>query len=301
MSKEPVHRRRRGIAVLLLVLLLSVALGFGSWWFLAGRYTVVPSTQGTTEVNALATVEANDLRPERTAEYSEDVPKGNVVRTDPAGGARALRGSQVSIVVSLGPERFAMPEVVGKSLDQAKALLEEQHLIQGTVQESWSETVAAGLVLSASEETGAPLKRNTAIDLTISKGPEPIPVVDHTGRDASAAKKELEDAGFEVTSTEENSDTVPAGMVITQAPSSGTAFKGAKIKLVTSLGPVMVKVPDVRLKSRADAEQLLKGLGFKVKVTQTNSFPLPLDIASGTMPEAGQMAPNGSEVELFVT
>lgn len=300
-SADPVHRRRRGLATLLLVVLLTIGAGYGSWWLLAGRYTAVPTVQGTTEVDALAAVEANDLRPERATEYSEEVARDIVIRTDPDGGRRVLRGSEVTIVVSLGPERFDMPAVVGKSLEQARALLAEQNLVVGAVTESWSEAVAAGLVIGASQPEGTPLKRNTAIDLEVSKGPQPIPVVDHTGRDAAAAKKELEDAGFKVTMTEENSDTVPKGMVITQTPASGTAFKGDEIKLVASLGPVMVEVPNVRLKSRREAEEILKGLGFTVKVTQNAGFPLPLDIATGTRPEAGKLAPKGSEVELFVS
>ena len=41
---------------------------------------------------------------------------GSVISTDPAGNARTLRGTKVAVTVSKGPERYAMPEVVGQEL-----------------------------------------------------------------------------------------------------------------------------------------------------------------------------------------
>lgn len=300
-SSSPVHKRRRTMIALIMVVLLTALAGFGSWWWLEGRWTVVPAMVGISEVDALAAGEANSVRGERTSEYSEDVAKGIVIRTDPTSGSRVLRGEKVTLVVSLGPERFPMPEVVGETLDDARELLAEQNLVAGSVSEAWSETVPQGVVLSASKEPGEQLKRDTVIDLSVSKGREPIPFTDFVGKDAAAAAANLEASGFEVNVTEEHSATVAAGMIISQSPNSGTGHRGDSIELVRSLGPVMVEVPDVRFKTRKTAEEMLTGLGFEVDVQYVTVLPLPLELASGTDPESGTSVPEGSTITLLVS
>lgn len=299
-SKSRVHRRRRGILALLLVLLLTAGAGVGSWWWMAGRFTVVPAVSGSAEAAALASAEANDLRTERVLEYSEEVAAGIVISTDPGAGERMLRGAVVTVVVSRGPERFNMPEVVGQSQAEAERMLAEQNLVVGQVTEAWSETVGAGEVMSASQEAGQPLKRDTAIDMVVSKGREPLTVVDHTGKDANTAQRALEDAGFEVTRTTEHSAHTAAGLVILQTPSSGQLHRGDTVELVVSLGPVMVEIPDVRYKSTDDAKQLLEDLGLEVTIRYVTDFPLPLERASGTDPARGTSVPEGSTVTLLV-
>lgn len=300
-SHSAVHRRRRGIVALVLVLLLTAAAGYGSWWWTAGRFTVVPLLAGTAEADALGTAEANDLRTKRQEEYSEDVAKGMVIRTDPGAGDRVLRNSLLTVIVSLGPERFEMPTVVGETLDAARTLLTERNLAVGNVSEAWSEDVAAGVVMTASQDAGTSLKRDTVVDLKVSKGPEPITITDFTRRDAAAAADQLTKAGFEVKTTEENSETIAAGLVIRQTPASGTGHRKDVIELVKSLGPVMAQVPDVAYKTRKEAEKILKDQGFKVKVQYLSDFPLKLEVASGTDPAAGTSLPKGSEVTLLVS
>lgn len=300
-SHSAVHRRRRGIVALILVLLLATGAGVGSWWFAAGRFTVVPVLAGLTEADALGTAEANDLQGKRQEAYSEDVPKGTVIRTDPEAGQRVVRNSVLAIFVSLGPERYEMPAVVGQTLDRARTLIADQNLAVGNVGEAWSEDVAPGIIISASQDAGASLKRGTVIDMQVSKGPEPIAITDFTGQDAAAATEQLTKAGFEVKATQENSATIAAGLVIRQTPASGTGHRKDVIELVSSLGPVMVPVPDVAYKNRKEAEKILQDQGFKVKVQYLSDFPLKLEVASGTDPGAGTPLPQGSEVTLLVS
>ena len=300
-SKDPVHRRRRGFVALVLVLLLTAGAGLGSWWFMSGRYTTVPAMVHQNEAAINAAAEAAELRLDTSSEHSEDVPSGQVIRTDPRAGDRVLRDSVVLVVVSLGPERFAMPEVVGHTLDEARAALQRTNLRVGEVEEVWNEDAPKGQVLRASQKPDAQLKRNTAINLTVSKGPEPIRITDYNGRETEVAKRELEAAGFRVKVTEEHHKEVEKGRVISQDPASGTGHRGDQVELVSSLGPVMVAVPDVRYKSTQDAEKALRDAGLNVRVERSNDFPLPLDIAAGTEPGAGTEVPEGTEVVLLVS
>lgn len=286
--------------MLLLVLLLTAGAGVGSWWFTAGRFTTVPSITQVSEAAARQAAQANNLGVATATEYSEDVAAGLVISTDPGGGTRVFRGDTMTLVISLGPERFLMPEVVGTSLDAARSTLEDNHLVVGDVEEFWSEDVAAGVVMSSSEEQGASLKRDTTIDLTVSRGPEPVPIEDFKGRPGSSAKKQLEKAGFVVEVTEENSATIEKGIVISQTPSSGTGKRGDTVKLVESLGPVMVDIPDVKYKSTEEAQKILEAVGLVVEVENVTGFPLPSQFAVGTKPEPGTSVREGSTVVLLV-
>ncbi len=299
-SHDPVHRRRRGALLLLLVLLITTAASVGSWWYTAGRFTTAPSVTQVSEAVAAETVQANDLAVGTRTEYSEDVTAGLVISTDPGGGARVLRGDTMELVISLGPERFTMPDVVGSTLEKARTTLQESNLVAGTVVESFSGDVSAGVVMSASEDPGTPLKRDTSVNLTVSQGPEPVAIEAFVYRPADAAKTQLEKSGFKVEVTQENSDTVTKGLVISQTPASGTGKRGDTIKLVESLGAVLVEIPTVRYESLENAQKTLESLGFVVEVEYVTDFPLPLKLAAGTKPEAGTSAPEGSTVVLLI-
>ncbi len=301
-SHDPVHRRRRGTLLLILVLLITAGAGLGSWWFTAGRFTTVPSVTQVSEAVAIEAAKANNVGWETRSEYSEDVTAGLVISTDPAGGTRVQRGDTMLLVISLGPERFSMPDVVGDTLDEATSSLEALNLVVGEVKEVWSEDVEADVVMSSSEDAGTALKRDSPITLTVSKGPEPISIQDFADdkTSASSATKQMEKAGFTVDVTQENSTTVKKGLVISQTPSSGTGKRGDTISIVESLGPVLVEIPDVQYESLEKAQKQLEALGFSVEVKNATPFPLPGRFAVGTEPGRGTSVPEGSDVVLLV-
>ena len=300
-SQDPVYRRRRGFMLLVLVLLVTAIIVSISWWWAEGRFTTTPEVTNIPQEQALQALKANDLEYTTEEAFSEDVPVGSVISTDPAANARALRGTKVAVTVSKGPERYTMPDVVGQELSQARAALESANLGIGKITEDWSESIGNGMIISTSESAGASLRPGTSIDLVVSKGRKPITITDHAGKDADQASKELKKQGFEVEVSEEHSDTVPTGQVISQDPASGTGYRGDTVKLVKSLGPEMVAVPDVAHKRSDEAQKDLEGAGFKVEVKNDSFFPATLGFASRTDPGAGTMAPKGSTVILYVT
>ena len=299
-SHDPVHQRRRGVIAVLLVVLLTIGAGFGSWWWMSGRYTTVPAVAGMNETKAREAASANALRVETRDEYSETVPVGVVIDTDPRSGERLVRDSQFTLIMSLGPERYPAPQLVGLTREEAEQAITDGHLSLGEVTEDWSEDQPAGTVLSASEEEGAQLKPDTAIDLTVSKGREPIRIPDLTGATTAAATEELKGLGFEVTVKEENSTTVAKGDVIRQDPADGTAYRGDTVTIVSSLGPVMVTIPGVWGKGTDDARKLLEDLDLKVEIRNDSGFGLPLNLAKSTDPAEGTQVAVGSTVTLII-
>lgn len=299
-SQDPVHRRRRGILWVVLLLLVTIGVGLGSWWWAEGRFTTVPAVVLTGLAEVEASADTRDLQLSILEEYSESVQSGLAIRTDPGAGTKVLRGETLTVHMSLGPERYPMPEVVGRTLETASTSLVANNLEVGQVTRVWSETVEQDVVLEASQDPDASLQPGTAVDLVVSKGREPIAVADYTGRSAATATEELEAVGFEVTATQEHSSQVAAGLVITQTPSSGSAHRGQEVQLVTSLGPVMVKVPDVRYQRLEEATKTLEDVGFNVETRYITELPLALGIASGTEPGRGSSVPQGSTVVLLV-
>jgi beta-lactam-binding protein with PASTA domain len=84
----------------------------------------IPSVKGKTAAEAKATVEALGFTVTQTSKFSDSVPKGKAIGTDPPAGSKEAKGSQVTLIVSKGPEAFAMPKVIGMKTGDAKKKLE---------------------------------------------------------------------------------------------------------------------------------------------------------------------------------
>ncbi|WP_304650415.1 Stk1 family PASTA domain-containing Ser/Thr kinase [Nostocoides sp. HKS02] len=284
-----------------MALAVAVVAGVSAWWFLAGpgSPTVVPRTVGLTYAKAQSMLEASHLDPVKVESFQEAVPKGQVVATDPGAGTQVRRGSTVDVTVSKGPERYAVPDLVGKSKAEATDQITATKLTLGTATEAYSETVAQGLVISVNPPTGTLLKRGDPVTIVVSKGRQPIPVTDFTGKPAAQAVDALTKAGLKVDATQqENNDTVPKGDVIRQSPSGGNLYTGDQVTIVVSKGPVMVQVPDVTGKQADVAQKILEAAGFVVE-RQAILGGL-FGTVHHTTPAAGSQAPKGSKVTMVI-
>jgi serine/threonine-protein kinase len=288
--------------LLLLALLLAVGLGVGAWWFGWARWTQTPSVLGLNETAAVQKLEAAGLEVDTgDPAYSETVSAGKVLSTDPGPGERVLDGGAVTVVLSLGKERYEVPKVRGLSEDDAQDALADRNLEFGDAIGRFSDTVRAGTVLGSDPEAGTSLKPGTIVDLYVSEGPRPISLRDWTGRDAERAQAWFEQREIEVQQGEpEFSDTVPEGHVISQTPASGTLFRGETVTLVVSQGPELVEVPGGLIASGVDsATDELTALGFEVEVDEADEY-IGLGFVFSVDPPSGTMVPRGSTITLYL-
>ena len=276
-SQPATRRSRRGPILLACVLALALLVGLGGWYLGVARYTSTPAVINLSATAAKAKVEKAGLTFKATKEaYSETVAKGSVISTDPGAGDRISKHGTVVAVISLGPERHTVPDVRGKTLDEAQ-----------------------GQVINTEPATGTPLRRDTAVNVIVSKGKKPITIPDWTSRNGDKAVAALTGLGFQVNRDDQFSDTVPIGRVISQSPSSGTGFKGDVITVVVSKGPALVQIPSLKGQRVEDAKHQLEELGFHVEVSR-NPFYVGAEYVVGSDPAEGSMAPQGSTVTLSI-
>jgi serine/threonine-protein kinase len=292
------RRRARGPLLLALVLVLAAIAGVAGWWFGLGRYTATPGVIDLPQARAEQRIEQAGLSFRvggRT--WSETVAKGSVVRTDPAPGSRILENGTVSAIISRGPERYAVPTLRGMSEDRAKQALADQHLAFGDAVRRFNGKVSAGVVLGTRPEAGTELKRDTAVDLVVSKGPRPIDVRDFTGKDVDKATRWADRVGLVPQLTRQHDAKVPKDTVISQEPAEGELFKGDPVRFVVSDGPEMVQVPDVKGVGIDEATARLEAAGFEVETEHADIY-VGLEYVVGSDPDQGSMAPRGSVVTL---
>jgi serine/threonine protein kinase/beta-lactam-binding protein with PASTA domain len=288
--------KRRGLLALLAVLLLAAGLGTTAWYFGIQRFTQTPNLVNLTEAAARGKAAEVGLGAElRDPVFSETVPKDYVVATDPDAGKRILKTGAVGLILSKGPERYGVPQLAGMSQQTATEAIRNTNLTPGTVIQVYDESVQAGVVIAQSPKVNTSVKRNTPVNLTVSKGKKPITVPDQTGKRQRTANTALRRLGFIVKIDTANSETVAEGRVISQNPRNGIRYAKDTIQLVVSKGPALREIPNVWRKQVADAERILKAAGFQVKVERA-PFHVGLNLVAGQSPGAGKMAKPGTTV-----
>ncbi|MBO8435000.1 MAG: Stk1 family PASTA domain-containing Ser/Thr kinase [Tyzzerella sp.] len=122
-----------------------------------------------------ATEAINDeigIDPDVEYEFSDDVEIGKVIKQTPSKGTTVTSKSDITIFVSKGEEfkKVSVPNLVGKTEDEAKKLLESKGLILGTVTETESDTVEKGKVITQTISSGEEIAKNSVVNIIVSKG-----------------------------------------------------------------------------------------------------------------------------------
>jgi len=299
MVRRQAQNRRRTWVALLVIMALVVGVATLAWYSFAGQYTTSPVMDGMDEPRALDTGREAGLQVQFEYVPHELIPAGRWVASNPSVGSRIRRGTVVKVSLSTGPERFTMPNIVGMNRADAIKALQLVFATPGQVGEAFDEKIRAGVVIKSAVKAGTKIKRETAVDFTVSKGRQPIKFDSWVNQPATTAIAALTKSGFRVVKTEQFHETVGLGRVISQDPGSGSKFRGDTIKLVVSLGRPFVVVPTVARLSVKEATQRLTALGLitRTKKAAIGNF-LNLGIVWTSNPQAGARLRKGSTVVL---
>ncbi|MBW3086113.1 Serine/threonine-protein kinase PK-1 [Austwickia sp. TVS 96-490-7B] len=296
------RRRNQAIPIVAVILVVLIALAGGISWYVfygPGSQRAVPALVGMEESAARSALTGLELDAEVEQVFSETAPTGQVIHTDPEQGTQVHRAATVKLQVSKGKERVKVPELVGKTKDEAQQAITDARLSVGQISETFNETAASGQVISSDPKPGSELKPGTPVAMTVSKGRQPIEVQDFTGKPYAEAAAVLNKKGLSVqVAGEEYSNDVPKGNVIKQAPSSGTLFRSGQVTFTVSKGPDLVAVPEVRGRTESEASAMLQSAGFKIDISRIAGGLFGM--ALSTTPSAGEQVPRGSTIVLRV-
>ena len=295
------RRSRRGLVWVLVLALLGLA-ALGTGYYLGSyRYTEAPSVLNLSATAAQDKLEKAGFQVELGPQgFSETVKAGEVMDQDPDPNDRVRKGGTITLTVSKGQDRVRLPGLTGQSVRAATTKLQSLRLtVAATPLTEFSDTVNKDLVIRTDPPAGAVLKPGAVVTLVLSKGREPVPVADTTGKSREDAEAILKGLGFQVSVTLAFSDETDEGDVISQDPRSGTADKGSTIRLVVSKGPDVVTVPDVIDKKPDEAKRILEQAGFTTK--REDAFFGRGRKVYATNPNPGSKARRGSTVTYYVS
>ena len=240
-----------------------------------------------------------------TPQTSNTVAAGKVISQDPASGSSVAEGSLVNLVISSGPQMVAVPKLDGLTQDAATAAITRAKLKVGTVTPQTSDTVVGGKVISQDPASGSSVAEGSPVNLVISSGPQMVAAPKLDGLPQDAATTAVTAAKLTVgTVTQQASDTVAAGNVISQDPANGSSLRpGSPVNLVISSGPqVMVTVPGVEGLTQAAATTAITGAELMVgTVAQQTSNTVAAGNVISQDPANGNSLAQGSPVNLVIS
>jgi serine/threonine protein kinase/beta-lactam-binding protein with PASTA domain len=299
--RERARNRRAFILWMVIVLLLTSAVGIGAWWLGSGRWTVVPNLLGLQRGAVPAVLASADLNLKLVEDHNDTVPGDRVIRTDPAAGQRAVRGSDITVVISLGHPVVPHLEA-GSTIEDAEQTIRQADLNprKDPNADRFDDTVPDGTVIGSRPGPGTVLTVGAPVTMVISKGPAPITVPDVRGMSQADAIAALTRAGLTAQVRRQFDDRIAGGRAIGTDPKAGTGLaRGASVTLLVSTASV---VPDVVGLTVDQARQALADAGLNSTVSgPLNGFGFLGGFANRVVsqsPTAGQPVRPGTTVAL---
>ena len=287
------------------VVALAVS-AFAVWQVLAIDSFEVPELVGVAEGEARNTVSPLGWNIVISAERSDEVALGGVIRTSPAAGAMLREGDDFILVISEGPTLAVVPDVTGLSQADAVAALEAQGLlVVETIRDD--DSVPAGSVVSwiVTEQpnllAGSQVLKGTQVAITVSGGPVLRAVPNLIGRSEADALAEL--AAVQLVAQRNDdvfSGDIAAGLVAAQEPQPAVQLsRGDVVAFSVSKGPETVELPRLIGLNLADAQKQLTeaGLVLGTMSGRTSSRVRSVD-QDGVTLTAGSVVAKGSAVNL---
>ena len=285
-KKRKVSRRVKRNRIIALLILLGAV--FSGHQLLGVGKIAVPSLVGMSQSEAKEALSSIGLLSEVVEEvFSEDIAQGKVISSSPGGGGRISPAGTVGLILSKGQERIEIPVITNLTPDLATQKISALGLTIGDINEVFDMKVESGFVIGTDPKSGEKVKRNSVVNIVVSKGVEKIALISYVGKGGDEALSELTNSGFDVKVVYKFSDKVFKGQVISQTPEISDAIGlGSKVELVLSKGPEFVFVPNVLGKNKNDASLDLENLGLKV-VTKGTGKVNNISPAIGTKVKQG--------------
>lgn len=198
----------------------------------------VPSVVGQTVDEATAAIEEAGFELGKVEESFDDkVESGKVISQDPKGDSKQAKGTKINLTVSKGAQEITVPDLTGKTAEEAQKALTVSGLKYAKGAAEYSDSVEKDHVVRQDIAAGETVAKDTVVTYYLSLGSEGTSVPNVVGQREGAATTTLNNAGFYVNADYAPSDTVESGLVISQSPAAGEKLKdGESVNIVVSTG-----------------------------------------------------------------
>ncbi|MGV9709885.1 Stk1 family PASTA domain-containing Ser/Thr kinase [Gordonia sp. NPDC003424] len=273
-------RRRRRTALLIgglatVVILVAGLLLWAPWGSETAQQLPVPVVAGKPMDEARGALEKAGFRVKQLEEPSLTVPSGSATRSAPAENVLATEGSEITLYISSGPQRHQMPDLRGKTPDEATEALRVLGFSNVRTDRVDSSGELKDKVVSTTPPTGTDAPVNGAVVVHVGNGPKQITVPDVTGQTEDAARTVLEQVGLKVVTVSGDSE-LPAGQVVSSSPTGGTIVEqGSTVQITVSRGNMFV-MPNLRGQTPQQAQATLESSGWQNTTLTRSTRNVPL-------------------------
>ena len=210
-----------------------------------------------------------------------------------------------SVINSSTPKDIQIPNVVGKSREEAKLEIENNKLIYNIAKEIYSADVEAGYVISQNPEyiNNYSVKEGSTISVVISKGKEMVKMPKVVGMEFSKVQNELGDLGIKIEEIKESSETVEPGIVIKQEIEANKEIEsGTTVKIHVSTGTARKKVTITSVvgKNAEEAKNELTEMGLEVNIIEEENTAKSDGVVLKQSLEVGTSVYEGDSITITV-
>ena len=221
-------------------ILLIVLVGFILAMMMKPKEIIVPEVVGEEELAAVEIWEKEGfIIDERLEETPDEYTVGQVTKTVPGAGKKRKEGDGVKLFISTGKDTMVLSDYTGRNFEATKRFLEGYGFLPIELIEVFSDE-PSGTIISQQPEAEQPvIPEETELIFTVSKGKELKSLEDLSGMSTKQLEEYAKQTGLKIhIVSEENSDKVEKGHVVSQKPSKGEKMeKGQRVDVVVSKGP----------------------------------------------------------------
>jgi serine/threonine-protein kinase len=257
---------------------------------------LIPNGKGFTTSDAQHMLTDAKFKTKIAARFDAGAAKDTVLDASPAVGSSAGEGTTITLTVSQGREPVRVPQLVGASLDAARAALAKLGLKLNVDQQTASDLIPSGTIISQAQGGGSMVDPGSTVGLTVSTGPVLVAVPDVGAKLPADAVAALQAAGFTPRIQYIVDATNAGGNVSAQAPAANAT--APRRSTVTINVAVPGTVPDVTNMALDDAKRAIIASGYtvgNVAVTQDGSDGK----VARTEPEANAALRPGEAVTIY--
>lgn len=284
------HSRTPWLVAIITILVVALCAGGGSWWYFLGpgSYWTLPAPidascnqESTCPIRDVswnayaATLNVAGIPYTVKHAYDDTIAEGQVITTSPAnvGDRVSKRHGSLTVTVSRGIKQATIPDdMLDTNSEHGKnpltALKEAgfTHVNHDESKDEYSMDHPTGSLISIDPAPGTTTDYNTPITVVLSKGPMPVAMPNVVGANLDDAKNTLAELKLNVTTTEDFSDSIEQGDVISTSPQTNAQLHwGDTVTLTVSKGPQTATIPSGLIgKQEEDVTSQLEKLGFSV-------------------------------------